>query len=544
MTAGNGKRPLKGVVVCPQPRAAEVGAEVLQAGGNAFDAAIATAFAQMVADPFMCGLGGMGTLQYFKAATGEHGMIDFHNRAGSGVTPEMWEHETSGRTEVSKYVVFDDCRNELGYSSIMTPGSVAGFYEAHRRLASRPWNELLAPAASMAREGLELPPFVVEFWTRKLQPGMPDAVRRISTTEACRKIFLHPQGRLYEVGEVLANPDMADTLERIAAGGAEEFYRGALGREIAQDLEAHGAFVTGEDLARYEVRNGPPLRGSYRGHPVASNAPPGGGATLIGMLHILEQFELGQLEHGSAAHLDLVARAMAAGHVDRETWLGDPEFTEVPLDRLLSADHARGWAEEIRSGRFPRMEGEVPPSCTTHLSVCDEAGNAVSCTHTIGYGSGVVTPGLGFVHNNSMALFDPLPGRPNSMAPGKARNTAMAPTILFDAGGRPFLIVGAPGSSVIISAILQTIVNVVDFGMSAVEAVSAPRIHCEGGPLHAEARMQGSVRRELEAMGHEVRQSPKSFDPTMARAHALLLKDGQWQGGADPRGGGGVAYAR
>jgi gamma-glutamyltranspeptidase/glutathione hydrolase len=515
--SGNGK-PTRGVVVCPQPRAADVGAEVLAEGGNAFDAAIATAFAQMVTDPFMCGLGGMGSLQFYRAASGEHGMIDFHNRAGSRVTPGMWEADIRGHTEVSKYVLFDDFRNEIGYTSIMTPGTVAGFWEAHRRLATWPWESLLAPATRMAREGLPITPFVEEFWTRPQMPGMAPMLERLSATQACREIYVHPEGRCYRTGEPHRNPDMADTLERVAQGGADEFYRGELGRRIADDLEANGAFVTGEDLARYEVRNGAPLLGSYRGCTVASNPPPGGGPTLIEMLHILEQFDLEALDHGSAAYLDLVARAMAE-------------------------EHAAVWAEKIEGGHFLRGTGEAPPTCTTHLSVYDEAGNAVSCTHTIGYGSGVVTPGLGFVHNNSMSLFDPVAGRPNSIAPGKGRNSAMCPTILL-MDGKPFVIVGAPGSSVILSSVLQTILNIVDFGMSAVEAVTVPRIHCEGGALHAEARVEGAVCRELEAMGHEVKQGLFSFDRGMSRAHAVVIRDGQWQGGADPRGGGGVAYSR
>lgn len=172
----------------------------------------------------------------------------------------------------------------------------------------------------------------------------------------------------------------------------------------------------------------------------------------------------------------------------------------------------------------------------------DEAGNAVSLTHTLGTGAGVVTPGLGFVWNNSMKLADPVPGGPNAMAPGKARTTGMVPTILLR-GDRPWLVVGAPGGSVIISSVLQTILNIVDFAMSPVEAVSAPRIHCEGGPIFAEARIEGRTVRELTAMGHDVRHSAISYDPQQSRAHAILVEDGRWRGGADPRGGGGVARA-
>ena len=534
---------MKGVVVCPQPRAADVGAAVLTRGGNAFDAAIATAFAQMVADPFMCGLGGMGTWQYYRADTGESGSIDFHARAGSKVTPDMWAADSRGRTEISGYTLFDDFRSELGYTSILTPGTVAGFYEAHERLCSLPWRELLAPATQLAREGLELTPYVQEFLSREMMPGVPDGMTRISTTDACRNIFLHPEGRLYKVGELHRNPDMADTLDRIAEGGAEEFYRGALGREITTDLERGGSYVTAEDLANYRPQVGEPVTGAYRGYEVRSNAAPGSGPTLIEMLQILEHFDLGALDHGSAAHLDLVARTMAAAHADRNEYLGDPAFADVRTDLMTSAERAAMWAEKIRAGEFLRTGKEEPPGCTTHLSVYDSDGNAVSCTHTLGTGSGVVTPGLGFVYNNSMKLFDPFPGTRNSMAPGKARTTGMVPTILYR-DGRPAIIVGAPGGSVIISAVLQSILNIVDFGMSPVEAVTVPRIHCEGKALHAEARVQGSVCRELEAMGHEVRHIPISFDPVMSRAHVVTVEDGRWRGGADPRGGGGVAYAR
>jgi gamma-glutamyltranspeptidase/glutathione hydrolase len=366
---------------------------------------------------------------------------------------------------------------------------------------------------------------------------------RVSATEACKRIHLNADGRLYRIGELHRNPDMADTIDKIAEGGADDFYRGALGRRIAADLEANGAFVTAQDLANYRPDCGEPVTGSYRGYAVCSNPPPGSGATLIEMLQILEHFDLGKHDHGSAPHLDLVARAMSAAHVDRNEYLGDPKFADVRTDLMISKDRAAIWADKIRAGEFLRTGKEEPQSCTTHFSIYDEMGNAVSCTHTLGTGSGVVTPGLGFVYNNSMKLFDPFPGTRNSMAPGKARTTGMVPTILYR-DGKPAIVVGAPGGSVIISAVLQAILNIVDFGMSPVEAVTVPRIHCEGKALHAEARVEGAVCRALRAMGHDVRHSPISFDPVMSRAHAVQVEGGRWRGAADPRGGGGVAYAR
>jgi gamma-glutamyltranspeptidase/glutathione hydrolase len=532
---------MKGMVVAPQPRAADVGAAVLADGGNAFDAAVAAAFAQMIADPFMCGVGGMGTMQVYVAATAEQTMIDFHPRAGSKATPEMWQGAFRGRTEVSGYTVFDDYRSELGYTSIMTPGTIAGFYEAHQRYGTRPWAELLVPAIDMAYEGTEITPFVREFWSRKPKPGLPDGFTRLRTTESCQQLYLKPDGSLYEVGDRIVNPDYARTLERLARGGPEEFYHGELGQQILADLTANGSYITAADFADYRVCSAQPVTGTYRGYTVMSNPPPGSGVTLVEMLHILEHFELEKLQPGSAAHLDVVARAMAAAHADRNQYLGDPAFVDVPIDTLTSKAHAATWADKLRHGYGYAGTASSPPSCTTHLCVADEAGNAVSVTHTLGTGAGVVTPGLGFVHNNAMKLFDPVPGNANSIAPGKARTTGMCPTIVSK-DDKPFLVVGAPGGSVIISAVLQTILHIIDFGMSPVEAVTVPRVHCEGGAVHVEARVPATVCRELEALGHLVDQSPSSFDPVMSRAQVIQVGNGTWKGGSDPRGGGGIAW--
>jgi gamma-glutamyltranspeptidase/glutathione hydrolase len=252
----------------------------------------------------------------------------------------MWAADSRGRTEISGYSLFDDFRSELGYTAILTPGTVAGFAEFHRRLCSKPWGDLLAPAIAMARDGLEMTPFVRDFFARKMMPGVPDGMARLKATAACAQIYLHPEGRFFEVGEVLRQPDYARTLERLAADGPEDFYTGRLGAEIAADLEANGAYVTRGDLEGYTARHGEPVRGTYRGFEVASNPPPGSGVTLIQMLQILEHFDLAACGHGSAAHLDLVARAMAAAHVDRNAHLADPDFADVPLEAMLSPDRA------------------------------------------------------------------------------------------------------------------------------------------------------------------------------------------------------------
>jgi gamma-glutamyltranspeptidase/glutathione hydrolase len=276
---------------------------------------------------------------------------------------------------------------------------------------------------------------------------------------------------------------------------------------------------------------------------VVSNPPPGSGCCLVQMLQALEHFDLGAMGPGSTDYLDTLARVMGHCHADRNRYLADPEFADVPVDRFLSLERAAEIAGRVRDREPPEASEPQADAGTTHLSVADAAGNAVSLTHTLGTGSGVVTPGLGFVYNNSMKLADTRPGRINSMAPGKARTTGMVPTMLMR-DGKPEVVVGAQGGSVIISAVLQSIVNMADFAMSPAEAVAAPRIHCESGPIHAEARIEGAVVAGLEALGHEVRWSALSYDPVMAKAHAVRIGQDDWQGGADPRHGGGVAFSR
>jgi gamma-glutamyltranspeptidase/glutathione hydrolase len=469
-------------------------------------------------------------------------MVDFYNRAGSLVRPDMWEKDCKGRTEISGYSLIDDYRSDIGNTSIMTPGTPAGLGLFHAQHCSQPWADLIAPAIAQAAEGIVVTPHMAGVWERYRQPGIPDGVTRITKTVECARAYLHPEKRFYRVGEVMRLPDYARTLERLARGGWQEFHQGALSEEIAADLKKNGSYVTHTDLAQYQPDVGAPLEGSYRGYLVRSNPPPGSGATLIAMLQILEHFDLGKLHHCSARHIDLVARSMAAAHVDRNRYLGDPRFADVPTGMLISKERAAYWAERIARNEFLGDERRSPPGCTTHLCPFDERGNAVSLTHTLGTAAGVVTPGLGFNYNNSMKLFDPIPGRKNSMAPGKARTTGMVPTMLLK-DGKPVLVAGAPGGSVIISATLQAILNVIDFGMSPVEAVTVPRIHCEGKGIHAEATVQKAVVDELRAMGHKVVHSPHSFEPIMSRAHVISTIGGRMRGGADPRGGAGVAYA-
>lgn len=532
---------MKGVIVAPQPRACHIGAAVLASGGNAFDAAVAVAFAQEVDDPFMCGIGGMGTA-HFVTAGGIHGVLDFQARAGSRCTPEMYSRNTRGRAALGRATLHNDYSSELGYRSIMVPGTVAGLGELHRRHGTRDWADLVRPAAALARSGTWVMPYFLDFLMRRPQPGLADGRSRISATEASRSIYLRPDGTLHEVGERIPNSDLAATLEAIAEGGAAAFYTGALGARIAEDLEAHDAWVTGADLRDYAPRDQAPLSITYRGIKVSTAPPPCGGVMVLAILKILEAFDLAAMGHSSTAHLAVMARALTEGQAGRYDLVGDPFFVPFDPESVLGQARIAEAVARIHASLPP--PGQAPPreDGTTHVCIMDAAGNVVSMTHTLATASGVVTPGLGFMYNNSMKLFDPDPSHPNGIRPGKSRGTAMSPCILFR-NGRPWMAVGAPGGSAIISSVAQTISNVVDFGMSATEAVSAPRIHAEGGAVQAEARIPAAVIEALRASGLTVEHRPYSYDPSFSRAQCAMVAEDGWRAGSDPRtGGGGFAF--
>lgn len=531
---------MRGVVAAPQPRAAEAGAHVLEQGGNAFDAAIAAALCQMVVDPFMCGLGGMGTCHFFSAGDGEHGILDFYNRAGSRVVPGMWEKDVAEYTPISGYSVFDDYRSEIGYKSIMTPGTVAGFAALHQRFGTWDWADLLAPAMEILDGGFTLPYYVTVFFHRETQPGIPDAAIRLSATEEMKRIWLKPDGTFYQGGDTVRNDDMLNTLRRLAQRGPGDFYTGGIAREIIDDFEKNGAYVTAEDLRNYRVRWREPLHIRYGGYDVFSNPPPGGGLTALETLSFLETLGLSAFDHSEGEHLHLLASAMAWAHTDRKKFLADPEFADVPVEDLLGQARRREVQTAIGRGQLPGPTAPDPETSTTHLSVWDADDNVVSVTHTIGTSSGVITPGLGFMHNNSMKLAAVDPESPNAMAPGKARTTGMCPTIVFK-DGRAVATAGAPGGFVIINSVLQSLLNVLDFGMSPVEAVSAPRIHCEGQAVYCEARILTRAVEELRSRGHRVEHMSESYAPIMSRAQLIVRDEKGLRGASDPRRDGGVA---
>ena len=525
-----------GMISAPQPEAVEAGLDVLAAGGNALDAAIATALVQTAVDPQMCGIAGFGTLHVYLPGRGVHTTLDFHGRSPLAVKPGMWEHLLSHEAEDGWGFILKGRVNEFGYGAISTPRSLAAFDEALRRWGTRTLGDLLEPAISYCEDGWAVRPHVWGFWNEPAAQGRDANVGIVTKLPATRKIYCKPDGAMLAIGDVLCNPDMGRTLRRIARNGAAEFYEGGIAQEIVADMGANGGLISARDLATCAPEENPPLWGTYRGARVATNNPPGGGIMLIEMLNILEQFDLQALGHNSPEYVRIVAEAMKIATLDKDTKVGDPRFVDVPLSLLTSKPYAHEMAARIRrreKTHVPRLNaGGTQSKHTTTVSAVDEHGNCVTMTHTLGQPSGVVTEGLGFMYNGAMSVFDPRPGRPGSLAPGKARFTAISPTIVFK-GQKPFLVLGAPGATYITMGNLQVILNVLDFGMSAQEAVSAPRFAATSDTIELSNRMLRRTERALQGEGYATRRYPQSFE--FACVHAIRIgEDGALDGGADP----------
>lgn len=527
---------MNGIVVAPQPRAAEVGADILRAGGNAFDAAVAAAFMQCVLDPFMCGLGGIGVAQLYDAARDESLVVDFYGRVGSRARPEQWarlvRRTATGRTYVR------DFANAVGYGSILIPGTVAGLAALHAR-GTRPWPELLAPAIATMREGFPLYAYIADYFseTHQYPSGgyFPPFERYIRTTPDFARLWLRDDGRPRRVGEWLTNPDYAATLDILATEGPMSFYRGTIAARIAADFAAHDAPITAADLADCTALIGAPLHIDYRGYTVATSPP--GGVTILQALGILAGTEPTELADDRAETIHLLASALRIAAGERGKLTG--ELPRATLERFVAPASLAGLRARLGAA-MPEARPAAPSLGTTHLTVADQWGNVVALTHTLALGSGVVTPGLGFQYNNGMSSFDPLPGRPRSLAPGRARVSPMAPTLVYR-DRRPVIALGSPGSNAISSAIVQVLHRLLDRRQSPLEAVAAPRVHCEGGPLLLETRTPRAVARELAGRGWTVQERPFAYDPLQGRVQIVARDGARWVGASDPRRDGGVA---
>ncbi len=528
---------MKAMVSAPQPEAVEAGLDILADGGNVVDAAIGAALVQTAVDPQMCGIAGFGSAQ-IRLADGTHTFIDFHGKAPSAVTPDMWADRIVRECDDGFGFVLKGEINEIGYQCMTTPMTLRAFDQVLTRWGTRSMADSLVPAIGYAEEGFLVRPHVHGFWTTPEVAGRIGGVRRMTEDPSVAKIYT-PDGKTpHGVGALLRNPDMAATYRRIAEHGVEDFYSGQIAQAIATDMAANGGLIGMDDLAACQPVELDPLRLDYRGYQVTTNQPPGGGLVVAIMLRILEQFDLAAMGHNSPDYIATVSEAMKIATVEKDQRIGDPTFVDIPVEELLSDDFAARMAGRIRSGEkttVPRLNSGRESPETTHICVADDAGNCVTMTHSLGSSGGVITEGLGFMYNNCMMVFDPRPGRAGSLAPGKARFTAMCPTMLFK-DGEPYLLVGAPGGTTITMGVLQAILNVADFGMDAQQSVHAPRFTTTSDTIELTNRILRRTERELQARGYPTKRHGYSY--MMPTVQTIRIVDGSMDGGADPSGDG------
>ncbi len=498
-------RARQGMVVSQHVLASQVGADVLHAGGNAIDAAVATAFALAVVHPIAGNIGGGGFLLYRSPAAGAE-FYDFRESAPAAASATMFLRD-------GKY---DPARHHDSHLAVGVPGTVAGLHRAWRDHGRLPWRRLVEPAIALARGGIP----VSDGLARSLREFLPHFRRYPASLAQFSRA-----GEPYEMGDLFQQEDLARTLERVARDGPDGFYRGETARLIEEEMRRGGGILTRRDLENYRAHKREALRGTYRGYEVLSAPPPSsGGTALIEMLGIAEGWDLRAEGWGSARNVHRLAEAMRRAFADRARYLGDPDFNpELPLPRLLSKERAAALRRSIDETRASRSSPDSftwpgESSETTHLSVMDKDLGAVSLTYTLedNYGAKIVVPGAGFLLNNEMGDFNAGPGLttaegligtpPNLAAPGKRMLSSMTPTILTR-DGKPFLVVGSPGGRTIINTVLLTILAVVDFGMNVREAVDAKRFHHQWLPDRIAYERHGlspDTLRLLRGMGHEL----------------------------------------
>ena len=524
----------RGMVSSQDALATRVGVAVLEKGGNAVDAAVAVGFALAVTLPRAGNLGGGGFMMVHRAGR-ETVAIDYRETAPGAATADMFL-DAKGEP--------DRAASTRSGKAVAVPGTVRGLAEAHRRYGSGKLTlaELIAPAERLAREGIPV--------ESGLADSLPRASGLLGQWPSSRKIFFEGD-RVLPRGATLRQTDLADTLKAIADRGPDAFYHGPIADRLAAAVQGAGGLLTTADLAAYRAEIRQPVRGTYRGYEIVSMPPPSsGGVHLIEILNILEGYDLASLGAGSAEALHRLTEAMKPAYADRATWLGDPSRTRVPVAGLIAKPYAATLREKIDPERA-RPAAEVKagdplpyePDQTTHFSVVDAEGNAVSNTYTLNfsYGIGLVAEGTGVLLNNEMDDFSAktgarnayglVGGEANAVAPGARPLSSMTPTFVFR-DGKLFLVTGSPGGSRIITTVLQVIVNVLDFRMNLAQAVAAPRIHHQWQPdmLMAEEGVSPDTLALLRAKGH-----PVKVGPTSGSANSVMAEDGLLAGASDPR---------
>ncbi len=552
--AGNMVEPThapKAMVASVHREASQAGVEIMKAGGNAVDAAVAVGFALAVVYPDAGNIGG-GGFMLFRGAGGDVHFVDYREKAPAKATADMYLDKNG---EVIKEM------STLGYKAIGVPGSVGGMVYAQKHWGKLTLAQVMQPAIRLARDG----------FTLDYNDAMVLHNKGLAKFAESRRIFQR-DGDYYQLGEVFKQPELAKTLERIAAN-PDDFYHGSLARELAAAMQKGGGLITAEDLDSYEVKERQAIRGTYRGYEIFSAPPPSaGGAALVESLNILEGYDLAKEGNRSAESIHLTAEAFERAYFDRAEFMGDPDFSKIPVSQLIDKRYANAWRETIvirratpagdlkrpsvftqldqyaRTHPQPRVPDE--PENTTHYSVVDAEGNAVAVTTTLNgsFGSKVTAEGLGFLMNNEMDDFSSKPGSPNmygliqgpanAIGPGKRPLSAMTPTIVLK-DGKLFLVLGSPGGPTITTTVANILMGVVDYGLNIQGAVNAPRFHNQWLPdeiLMEHIGFSPDTVGILQGMGHKIK-FEKSFWGD-AECIAVNPKTGERLGASDGRNAG------
>ncbi len=522
------------MVVTSHVLATQSALAVLEQGGNAVDAAVTAAFSLAVTQPRSGNIGGGGFMLISSEKKNEVVAIDYREKAPSRATADMFLDEKGDA---------DSNRSRFSHLGVGVPGTVAGLGLALEKFGTITLQQALAPAIKLAEDG-----FVV---TPRFSNGLKQREERLKRWGSSKKVFYKADGSYYEPGDRFFQKDLAQTLKRISAHGIEEFYQGKTARLLVEEMKRHGGMITLDDLRNYAPVIRKPVQGSYRGYDIYSMSPPSsGGAHVIQILNILEGYDIGAYGHNSSKTIHLLAEAMKRAYADRSRYLGDEDFVEVPLKGIISKKYAGALRNDIDMEKATASKtiafGNPLPyesNETTHFSIVDKYGNAVSNTYTINfsYGSGIVVDGAGFLLNNEMDDFSSKPGVPNAygllggeankVEPNKRMLSSMSPTIVKK-DGKNFLVTGSPGGSRIITTTLQVIMNVIDHGLNIKSAVAAPRIHHQWLPdeIRIEEGISPDTINSLVERGHKVVQKS-----SMGAIQSIMVKDGILYGGADPR---------
>jgi gamma-glutamyltranspeptidase/glutathione hydrolase len=530
-----------GLVVSQEAIASQVGADILEAGGNAIDAAVATGFALAVTLPRAGNLGGGGFMMVYLAKENKTIAIDYREMAPLSADRDMF---LDSKGDV------DNQKARFSAQSSGVPGTVAGLLHALEQYGTLSLSEVLKPAIKLASQGFTV--------NHDLADSLRLGTKRLYQHAASKHYFYKPEGEYYLPGELFVQSDLSSTLKRISEQGSSGFYKGNTAELIVAQMQRSGGLITLDDLASYKVVEREPVCGSYRQYSLCAMPPPSsGGIHLIQMLNILENFDLKKMGHNSASYLHHLIEAMRTAYADRSLYLGDPDFTPVPTNQLIDKAYARILSREINSNKSRRSKDVYPgldkwvasqpneSEETTHYSTWDKQGNVVSNTYTLNfaYGSGIAVEGAGFLLNNEMDDFSAKPGSANgygliggtanAIQPKKRPLSSMTPTILFDYNNKPILATGTPGGSTIITIVLQMILNTIEFNMGIAEATAAPRIHHQWLPdtVSYENGISIDSLNILSGMGHNI--SPKAR--VLGSTQSIASKSSFLEGSADSR---------